>query len=105
MTLEIENIHTNMLMHDPTFSFEPLHVRHAAELYDALRNERIYRFIPEKPPHSLASLEAQFNGFLAGAPAESGEVWLNWGIREPSSHSCVGMLQATSLANGELWVA
>lgn len=86
------------------FSFEPLHVRHVAELYDSLLDERLYRFIPEKPPPSLASLEAQFKDLVAGAPAGSGEIWLNWVIRQQSSQSCVGMLQATSFANGELWV-
>lgn len=91
-------------MHDQPFSFEPINIRHAAELYDSLLDERLYPFIPEKPPRSLASLEAMFNGFLGGSPAGSGEVWLNWVIREPSSHSCVGLLQATSFASGELWV-
>ena len=91
-------------MHAQPFSFEPIDVRHAAELYDALLDERLYHFIPEKPPRSLASLEAMFNEFSTGAPVGSGEVWLNWVIREPSSQSCVGMLQATSFANGELWV-
>ena len=91
-------------MHTHIFSFEPLHVRHAAELHDALLDERLYHFIPEQPPRSLASLEAQFNEFATGAPVGSGEVWLNWVIREQSSQSCVGMLQATCFASNELWI-
>jgi len=44
-----------------------------------------------------------FRRFLAGPSAGSGEVWLNWVIRERSSKACIGTLQATYFASGELW--
>lgn len=83
---------------------EPLGPHHAAELHTALLDERLYPFIPEKPPRSLAALEAEYAEFAGGAPAGSGEVWLNWAMRDPVSGACVGTLQATRFASGELWM-
>ncbi|MGM9486974.1 GNAT family N-acetyltransferase [Ideonella sp. YS5] len=84
--------------------FETLQEHHAVALHDALLDPRLYPFIPEKPPRSLERLQAAFREFHAGAPAGSGEVWLNWVIRERSANACIGTLQATRFASGELWV-
>jgi RimJ/RimL family protein N-acetyltransferase len=85
-------------------SIEPLHERHAAEMLEALQDPRLYPFIPEKPPLTLGRLEAGFRDFCTGPPAGSGEVWLNWVIRDRASGTCIGTLQATQFASGELWV-
>jgi RimJ/RimL family protein N-acetyltransferase len=84
--------------------FETLQEHHAIELHDALLDPRLYPFIPEDPPRSLDRLQAAFREFQAGAPAGSGEVWLNWVIRDGSTDSCIGTLQATRFASGEVWV-
>jgi [ribosomal protein S5]-alanine N-acetyltransferase len=84
--------------------YEPLHERHAAELHLELLDERLYHFIPERPPKSLAALQREYAEFSAGAPSGSGEVWLNWAIREQVSGACVGTLQATRFTDGLLWV-
>jgi RimJ/RimL family protein N-acetyltransferase len=87
-----------------TFTYEPLHPRRAVELYSALLDESLYQYIPERPPRSLAGLEREYTEFNGGAPEGSGEVWLNWAIRERSSNACVGTLQATRFADGLVWV-
>jgi RimJ/RimL family protein N-acetyltransferase len=87
-----------------SFTYEPLHSRHASELHTEWLDERLYHYIPERPPRSLAGLEREYAEFYGGAPAGSGEVWLNWAIRERSSNACVGTLQATRFADGLVWV-
>ncbi|MEK8029742.1 GNAT family N-acetyltransferase [Ideonella sp. DXS29W] len=82
---------------------ERLGVAHASELYPHLLDERLYRFIPERPPRSLEALQREYGEFSAGAPEGSGEVWLNWAIRSPLA-GCVGTLQATRFADGLIWV-
>jgi [ribosomal protein S5]-alanine N-acetyltransferase len=84
--------------------YEPLCERHAAELHNELLDERLYSFIPERPPKSLAALQREYAEFSVGAPTGSGEVWLNWAIREQVAGACVGTLQATRFADGLLWV-
>jgi RimJ/RimL family protein N-acetyltransferase len=91
-------------MHLEALWIEPLEARHAAELFEALQDPRLYPFIPEKPPLTLERLQAGFRHFCGGPPAGSGEVWLNWVIRDRASGACIGTLQATRFASGELWV-
>lgn len=91
-------------MHKPCLTFELLEERHAADLHEALQDARLYPFIPENPPRSLERLQSAFREFQAGAPAGSGEVWLNWVIRDRETGACIGTLQATRFASGELWV-
>lgn len=87
-----------------TFTYEPLHSRHASELHTEWLDERLYQYIPERPPRSLDSLEREYTEFNGGAPQGSGEVWRNWAIRECRSNACVGTLQATRFADGLVWV-
>ncbi|MCX9158629.1 GNAT family N-acetyltransferase [Niveibacterium sp. 24ML] len=84
--------------------YEPLSEEHAIELHNDFLDERLYHFIPEGPPRSLEALQREYAEFNAGAPAGSGEVWLNWAIRDGASGTCVGTLQATRFADGLLWV-
>ncbi len=87
-----------------SLTYEPLGVEHAAELHSQFLDEQLYHFIPEGPPRSLEALQREYAEFNAGAPAGSGEVWLNWAIRDRASSHCVGTLQATRFADGLLWV-
>jgi RimJ/RimL family protein N-acetyltransferase len=88
----------------PRLVFEPLREAHAEELYDAAQDLRIYPFIPERPPQSLAAMRAEFMRFAEGAPAGSDQIWLNWAIRERAAGICIGTLQATRFADGALWI-
>ncbi len=93
-----------MQPHQGPLSYEPLSPVHAKELHGALRDESLYRFIPELPPRSLRALQDEYAEFSAGAPPESGQVWLNWAIRDNQTEQCIGMLQATRFADGMLWI-
>lgn len=85
-------------------TYEPLSIPHAAELYSDLLDERIYTFLPTRPPKSLVSLEREYAEFAGGAPLDSGEVWLNWAVRDLETATCVGTLQATRFSDGLLWI-
>ena len=87
-----------------SLGYEPLDERHAAEMHSELLDDRLYHYVPGRPPKSLAALQREYAEFSAGAPEGSGEVWLNWAIREQVSRACVGTLQATRFADGLLWV-
>jgi ribosomal-protein-alanine N-acetyltransferase len=88
----------------PLLSYETLHSKHAAEFYDHLLDARLYQYSSDRPPNSLSDLERQYAEFHGGAPAGSGEVWLNWAIRDLRTSACVGTLQATQFADGLVWV-
>lgn len=88
----------------PQLKYEPLSAPHAVELYNDLLDERIYTFLPTRPPKSLANLEREYVEFAGGAAPGSGEVWLNWAVRDLDTASCVGTLQATRFSDGLLWI-
>jgi [ribosomal protein S5]-alanine N-acetyltransferase len=84
--------------------YEPLAECHAAQLFEIFQDLRTYDYIDEKPTLTLEAMERQCRAFSTGAPADSGETWLNWAIRDPITLRCVGTLQATAYADGRLWV-
>lgn len=84
--------------------FEPLRENHADELYEGFSDQATYRFIPGRPPMSIEAMRREYSEFSGGAPASSGETWLNWAVRESVSGSLVGKLQATQYSDGLLWV-
>ncbi len=88
----------------PRLNMEVLRPSHAAELFAPFQPAELYRYIPEQAPATLADLQRGYREFAAGAPADSGELWLNWAVRERSSRQCIGTLQATVFADGLLWV-
>jgi len=85
-------------------TFEALREDHADELYAGFGDPATYRFIPGRPPTSIEAMRREYREFSGGAPADSGETWLNWAVRESESGCLVGKLQATKLSNGLLWV-
>lgn len=80
----------------PRLDLEPLVAAHARELFAALRDPALYRFIEERPPASLAALEARYRVLERRAPPDGrDEVWLNWACRERASGHIAGLVQAT----------
>lgn len=85
-------------------AIEPLTEHHADELYEGFSHDRLYPFIPERPPRSIEAMRAEYKEFSEGAPEGSGEIWLNWAVRESANGGLVGKLQATVFADGLLWI-
>ncbi len=75
---------------------EPLAPRHAREVYAALADPALYRYVDEAPPASLAALEARYRVLERRAPPDGrDEVWLNWACRERATGVIAGLTQAT----------
>lgn len=72
----------------------PLTVADAARVYDDAADHGMYRYLQQRPPATLADLEALFARWCGGSPAAR-SVWLNWIAIERSTQARVGLLQAT----------
>lgn len=81
-----------------TVKIEAQIAAHADGLYDALRDERIYKFLDEAPPKSVEAVRERIERLLLGAPASSGEIWMNWTVTE--ADTVVGYTQATIQKDG-----
>lgn len=74
---------------------EPLEEGHAPELFQALRDPRIYEFLPEDPPASEAVLRARIQRWARGPGTATHERWFNWAIRLTAERAVAGSLQST----------
>jgi RimJ/RimL family protein N-acetyltransferase len=81
-----------------TVRIEPQIAAHADGLYDALQDERIYKFLDDAPPNSVGAVRERIERLLQGPPASSGEVWMNWTVFEGAA--VVGYTQATIRKDG-----
>ena len=73
---------------------EPLRADHAEELAPVLNDLRLHEFIGGRPL-GLEELRRRFERQVVGRSADGRERWLNWVVRESSTGSAVGQLQAT----------
>ena len=74
---------------------EPLSVHHAADVYDALQDDRLYTYISDTPPQTLAALEKRFGLLEKGRSPSGTDLWLNWIAYLHQDGEPVGWLQAT----------
>ncbi|MEP5937165.1 MAG: GNAT family N-acetyltransferase [Erythrobacter sp.] len=77
---------------------EPQAVEHAAGLFAALRDARIYEHLDEGPPASVEAVADRIARLLQGSPKDCGETWLNWTVFE--GDTVVGYTQATIYDDG-----
>lgn len=74
---------------------ETLRARHAPFLFPVIADPRLYKYVPERPPQSVAALVRRYKELNRGAPVGSSETWLNWVVRLRSEPVWLGTLQAT----------
>ena len=74
---------------------EPLEACHAPILYPALRDERLFRFIPQDPPESERALQERYSRLEARQSPDGTQGWLNWAMRLAGTSTYVGTLEAT----------
>lgn len=84
---------------------EPLIPRHADEMFAPLQDVRLYEFIPQDPPLSVAALRERYGRLARGRSPEGDETWLNWAARERQTNAIVGTFQATVYLNGTADIA
>lgn len=82
------------LLESERFRLEPLAVRHAGEMVDALAPLELYRFTGGEPP-SLEDLRVRFGRQSRGHSDDGQAGWLNWIIRSIDSNTAIGFIQAT----------
>lgn len=77
-------------------AYEPLEPRHAAELFEPLRDPRVWEFIGENPYTSVAAVADRFAHMAAGPPADhADERWINFAVRLRATGILIGSLEAT----------
>ncbi len=81
------------------FLLEPLAVKHAEEMVEALGAEDLYVFTGGEPP-TMECLRAQYALQSQGQSADGKAGWLNWIIRDQTSSRAIGFVQST-LANSD----
>jgi len=74
---------------------EPLTREHAEPLFHALRDEEIYRYIPQDPPASPEALAKRYQFLETRKSPDNTEHWLNWAVRLKADFSCIGRFQST----------
>jgi RimJ/RimL family protein N-acetyltransferase len=84
---------------------EPLVAAHAAAVYDYLRDERLYTFIPREPPASVDALEGRYRRLASRLSPDGREAWLNWIARQRSDGVPVGTFEATVYPDGAATLA
>lgn len=87
--------HREAILETQRLALEPLRRSHAAELFEVLADERLYRFIPQRPPESLDALGARFARLETRRSPRGDEVWLNWAVRLRPEGRLVGRVEAT----------
>jgi ribosomal-protein-alanine N-acetyltransferase len=84
---------------------EPLRAAHAAELFDTLADERLYRFVPQDPPASVEWLAWRYGRLETRLSPDGDELWLNWALRLKAGGECIGTLQVTLRADASAYLA
>lgn len=72
---------------------EPLAHEHAAELFPALSDPRLYSFIPRDPPRTVAELETRLRRIEVRCAPCRQELWLNWTVR--TEGQAIGRIEVT----------
>jgi ribosomal-protein-alanine N-acetyltransferase len=76
-------------------ALEPVRSEHAARLFTALQDPRLYTYIPDDPPASLEALQSRYRRWERRGSADGHEVWLNWAACLRTGAEWVGAFQAT----------
>ena len=84
---------------------EPLVANHADLLYESLRDDALYTFIPDDPPTSASALADRYRWLEVRRSPDGQERWLNWAVRRHAGGDYVGTVQATVLPDGTALIA
>ena len=97
-------IDTERFLDTPGGRLEPLVEEHAALLFDALSDPRLYAHIGISPPESRAILRERFRIYSGRRSPDGNEIWLNWAARRTQGEY-VGWFQATIFADASADIA
>ncbi len=81
------------LLHSARLALEPLRPDHAPPLFAGLSDPALYRFLPDRPPASLAELSARLAEPGSGRSPDGLDLWCSWMVRFGQAYA--GTVQAT----------
>jgi RimJ/RimL family protein N-acetyltransferase len=84
----------------PRLALEPLEARHAPEMFVALVDPALYRFMSERAPQSVELLAQRYARLESRESADATQAWLNWIVRVAGTGAAIGFVQATVHAGG-----
>lgn len=84
---------------------EPLVEAHAPEMFEALADPAIYRYIDEAAPVSVERLAQRYKRLESRLSGDESEHWLNWVVRDTATRRALGFVQATVQRDGTAIVA
>lgn len=73
---------------------EPLSVDHTTPMVKVLADPVLYEFTGDEPP-TYGELERRYTAQCGGESKDASQWWLNWVIRQKSTGSLIGFVQAT----------
>jgi ribosomal-protein-alanine N-acetyltransferase len=74
-------------------------------MFVILSDERMYRFIPQEPPETLAALAKRYTLLESRQSPDGGEQWHNWVLRSKPDSVCLGSVQVTIRGDGRAQLA
>jgi RimJ/RimL family protein N-acetyltransferase len=86
-------------------ALEPQTRAHAPELFVALSDPRIYRYLDEEPQASVEAMAERFARLETRLSSDGRERWLNWVVREIATEKAVGFVQSSVREDGSALVA
>jgi ribosomal-protein-alanine N-acetyltransferase len=90
-TLDVDAI--NVPLRTAGLLLEPVQARHAALLYDGMREPALYEWISMPPPEDLESLATRWGRLAERARRPPGEVvWLAWAVQRVADGAWIGEL-------------
>ena len=81
-------------------TLEPLTAAHAAELFEPLQDERLYRWISSSPPRSVELLRQRWARSECRLSLSGDDAWLAWAVRRTSDRVAVGKMDAVVSPGG-----
>lgn len=84
---------------------EPLRASHAAEMFDLLSDDLLYRYVPREPPSSPAALASRFQRLETRTSPDGDEDWLNWIARRKAGRECLGRVEVTIRRDASAYLA
>lgn len=90
----------------PRLRLEPTSTHHAARVFDAMSDERLWTFFPDRRPKSLEELRELYRRWQRGNPyANRDEAWENWVCLLQDTETPIGAFQATILPDDTAFIA
>jgi RimJ/RimL family protein N-acetyltransferase len=92
----MNEISAHICIATPRLLLESILPEHAGGLFGLLADPRVYEYIDDAPPTTVAALAARFASMVSGPPPHrANERWVNVVVKMKSNGTLIGRLEAT----------